>query len=85
MVNAIRVRRQLESTTLTLPELAPLVGKQVEVIVLEEAETTRRIVRTLGLLGPERDLDSDALDGALRELEHERAASLEQLARKIVG
>lgn len=36
-MNAVRVRRKLESETLHLPELKPLVGKNVEIIVLEEA------------------------------------------------
>ena len=32
----IRIRRKLESETLYLPELRPLIGKNVEIIVLEE-------------------------------------------------
>jgi hypothetical protein len=35
-MNAIRIRRTLDSDTLHLPELKPLVGKAVEIIVLEE-------------------------------------------------
>jgi hypothetical protein len=35
-MNAIRIRKKLDSETLYLPELKPLVGKNVEIIVLEE-------------------------------------------------
>lgn len=36
-MNAVRICRKLESETLYLPELRPLVGKQVEIIVLDES------------------------------------------------
>jgi hypothetical protein len=36
-MNAIRIRRKLESDTLHLPELQPFVGKAVEIIVLEDS------------------------------------------------
>ena len=35
-MNAVRICRKLESDTLHLPELKPLIGKNVEIIVLEE-------------------------------------------------
>jgi hypothetical protein len=35
-MNAVRIHRQLDSDTLYLPELKPLIGKNVEIIVLEE-------------------------------------------------
>jgi hypothetical protein len=35
-MNAVRIRRKLESDMLHLPELKPLIGKEVEIIVLEE-------------------------------------------------
>ena len=35
-MNAVRIRRKLDSETLHLPELKPLLGKNVEIIVLEE-------------------------------------------------
>jgi len=35
-MNAIRIRKKLDSDTLHLPELQALVGKTVEIIVLEE-------------------------------------------------
>jgi len=36
-MNAVRIRRKLDSDTLYLPELKPLIGKNVEIIVLEES------------------------------------------------
>ena len=38
-MTAIRIKKQLDSETLHLPELKPLLGKQVEIIVLEESST----------------------------------------------
>lgn len=37
-MSAIHIRRKLDSDTLHLPELQPLIGKTVEIIVREEAE-----------------------------------------------
>ena len=34
-MNALKVRRRVESETLHLPELRPFFGKEVEIIVLE--------------------------------------------------
>jgi hypothetical protein len=38
-MNAIRIRKKLDSDTLHLPELRPLLGRTVEIIVLEEEST----------------------------------------------
>jgi hypothetical protein len=35
-MNPIQIHTQLDSTTLTIPEIAPLVGKRVTIIVQEE-------------------------------------------------
>jgi hypothetical protein len=35
-MNAIRIRRTVESETLNLPELKPFVGRTVEIIILED-------------------------------------------------
>lgn len=35
-MRAVRIRKRLESHVVDLPELRPLVGKDVEIIVLEE-------------------------------------------------
>ena len=39
---AIRIRTTLESDTLTLPELRPLISKTVEIRVVERTPTKRR-------------------------------------------
>jgi hypothetical protein len=39
-MNAIRIRKKLDSETLHLPELKPLLGRTVEIIVLEEEATS---------------------------------------------
>jgi hypothetical protein len=36
-MNTIRIQARLDSTTLSLPELAPLVGRRVEIVVSEQA------------------------------------------------
>jgi len=36
-MNAIRVRKHIASETLHLPELKPLIGREVEIIVLSES------------------------------------------------
>jgi hypothetical protein len=40
MANAIRVHTQVESDTLQIPELRALLGRRVEVIILDEGEFT---------------------------------------------
>lgn len=37
-MQAVRIRKRLDSSQLDIPELRPFVGKTVEIIVLEEAE-----------------------------------------------
>jgi len=37
-MNAIRIRKQVTSNTLELPELAALIGRVVEILVIEEAD-----------------------------------------------
>jgi len=38
-MNAIRIRKRIDSETLTLPELRPMIGETVEIIVLEVEPT----------------------------------------------
>lgn len=45
-MNAIRIRRQLTSHVIDLPELRPMIGKAVEIIVLEEAEAQKNAAPT---------------------------------------
>jgi hypothetical protein len=57
-MNAIRIRTRIESETLTLPELKPLIGRAVEIIVLDE-QPVRAPLEThetmFGLLPPKPD------------------------------
>ncbi len=41
-MRVIRVRRRVDSETLRLPELKELVGKEVEILVLEEPSSLAR-------------------------------------------
>jgi hypothetical protein len=41
-MNAIKIHTHLDSDTIRLPELRPMVGKDVEIIVIEEASTPKR-------------------------------------------
>ena len=43
-MNAIRIHKHLDSESMTLPELKPLVGKDVEIIVLEESAGKNRLI-----------------------------------------
>ena len=40
-MNAVRVRKHIESETLHLPELSPMIGTDVEIIVLQEEPPPR--------------------------------------------
>ena len=35
-MNAIRIRKKIDSETIHIPELRPMIGQEVEIIVLEE-------------------------------------------------
>lgn len=48
-MHAVRIRKQLDSQVLDLPELTPFIGKAVEIIVLEDSEAQT----TLPHRGPE--------------------------------
>jgi len=58
-MNAIRIRKRIDSETLHLPELRVLIGKTVEIVVLEEEQSA--IVPGTG--------DWDAAIKAVSELE----------------
>jgi hypothetical protein len=60
-MNAIRIRKRLDSETLYLPELRPLLGRGVEIIVLEEDGPVSAIRPGTG--------DWDAADRAIRQLQ----------------
>ncbi|XXX73190.1 hypothetical protein WMF30_36630 [Sorangium sp. So ce134] len=78
MANAIRIHTQVTSDTLHIPELSALVGKNVEVIILEDESASRRPTppaRKLGTLRgmfdvPE-DFDAPLPEDMLRAFEGE--------------
>jgi hypothetical protein len=41
-MNAIRIKKHLDSETLHLPEIKGMVGKEVEIIILEEQPVAQR-------------------------------------------
>jgi hypothetical protein len=68
-VNAIRIFRRLDSETVYLPELRDMIGKNVEIIVLEEPDI-RQSTGDLSLLQEMAgtiDLDFEAIEN-LREI-----------------
>jgi len=81
--DAIRIHTNLESTTLNLPQLSGLVGKRVEIIVIEDQEPKARLARTRELFGGENSLDLDALDTALSEMKADRDVSIDGVIREI--
>jgi hypothetical protein len=60
LMNAIRIRKKLDSETLYLPELRPLLGRGVEIIVMEEEGPVCSVRAGTG--------DWDAADRAVRQL-----------------
>lgn len=66
-MNAVRIRKGLESDTLHLPELRPMLGKDVEIIILEDsaaatASNGRPDIAKLRQLASEIDFDFDAFE-----------------------
>src|SRR4051812_41164169 len=71
-MNAIRVRKRVDSETLHLPELKDLVGKTVEIIILEETPAAASAPRDLSwfmALAPKRQPPTP------QEMEQLRAAA----------
>lgn len=47
-MNAIRIRKRIDSETVHLPELRSMIGKEVEIIVLEEISAAADAIVGLG-------------------------------------
>ncbi len=56
-MNAVRIRRTLESETLHLPEIKPLIGKTVEIVIREEIALAAEDPGCFGDLSPVKPLD----------------------------
>jgi hypothetical protein len=68
-MNAVRIRKRVDSETIHLPELRPMIGKEVEIIVLEEQSTSvpGQDFSKLDEIAGKIDLDDDAIN-RLREI-----------------
>jgi hypothetical protein len=66
-MNAIRIRRQLTSNTLDLPELAPLIGRSVEILVIEEGEKVDEAPRSSVRFALDDGFDMDPIAEAVLE------------------
>jgi hypothetical protein len=71
-MTAIRIHKTLDSTTVDLPELAPLVGRRVELIVREEADR----IWPVGWF--------DAVEGAIQDPTFERPPQPEASVRPLL-
>jgi hypothetical protein len=67
---AISVRKHLDSATIHLPEAAPLVGKDVTIIVVEASSVSpsgsRRDMSALDRIAGKIELDYDAIEDLRR-------------------
>ena len=63
-MNAVRIRKRVDSDTLHLPELRPLIGKEVEIIVREEpaAQVEFQDLTPVHEAAGKIDLDWDAIE-----------------------
>jgi hypothetical protein len=81
-MNAIRIRKRIDSETLHLPELNPLLGKTVEVIVLDETSAPQSPLRDPGCFAslparkPPTPEELDALRPYLTKEQFEALAAL---------
>lgn len=71
-MNAIRLRKRLDSHVLDLPELRPMVGRSVEIIVLDDQEplqtqSGRRDLSALDEVIRRDAIDTDAVETLRRE------------------
>ncbi|HEY2587206.1 MAG TPA: hypothetical protein VGI81_15780 [Tepidisphaeraceae bacterium] len=69
-MNAVRIRTRVDSETLHLPELREMIGKDVEIIVLEDKPAPKdrpQDLSALEVIAGSIDLDFDAIQ-QLREI-----------------
>ncbi|WP_437660813.1 DUF2281 domain-containing protein [Sorangium sp. So ce1182] len=77
MANVIRIHTQITSDTLHIPELSALVGRNAEVIILEEESaprsrptpSTRKLGALRGLFEVPDDFDAPLSEGMARAVE----------------
>ena len=69
-MNAVRIRKHVDSDTLHLPELRPMIGKDVEIIVIEQDGAPHEAapnIEKLRELAGQIDFDYEAFE-KLREI-----------------
>ena len=75
-MSSIRIRKHIESDTLTLPELRPFIGRTVEIAIEDSNSTTPSVVPGTG--------DWDAVLAGCRQLtDYDYQAQIDQDARDI--
>jgi hypothetical protein len=67
VMNTIRIRTQIESTTLHLPELSTLLGKTVEIVVVESSISQAAPISGPMRFAPGIGGDPDLMEEALAE------------------
>lgn len=85
MMNAVRIRTRLESTTLTAPELAPFLGRRVGIIVLEDEPQGRPLLVTRGIFAVKRDIPGDPRADVQADLHVERARHMDATVDEAAG
>jgi len=66
-MNAIRIRKQLTSYTLELPELGPFIGRVVEIVVLEESAKVEEAPRNAVRFALDDGFDPEAISEAVMQ------------------
>ena len=66
-MNAIRIRTQLTSASLELPELAPFIGRVVEIVVVDETEKREEAPRSAVRFQLDDGSDFDAIGEAVTQ------------------
>jgi hypothetical protein len=82
-MHAIRIRKQVDSEVLHLPELKEMLGKTVEIIIVEETGTSNerpQEIACFSALMPKETFDPQALEGMRSHLTREQYEALSAIA-----
>jgi hypothetical protein len=82
-MHAIRIRKRVDSDTLHLPELKQMLGKMVEIVIVEETRTPSEPPQgtaCLGALLPKATFDPQALEAMRSHLTREQYEALSAIA-----
>ena len=84
-MNAIRLRRRVDSDTLHLPELNEMLGRTVEIIILDDTPVPSRSLGTSGCFtarSPNEALPTRALEAMRGQLTREQYEALSAIANQ---